>query len=158
MEQGIRWEQRFSNFVKALRKLSQAVEYIKHNFIDEDEPIDDSDKGYVLDEMIKEGLIQRFEYTHELAWNVMKDYATYQGNTNVGGSRDATREAFQLKLVSDGKIWMDMIGSRNKTSHTYNEETADEIYSKIMNGYYPAFLEFQKNMEAKRSGEQGKLL
>lgn len=158
MEQEIRWEQRFSNFVKALRKLSQAVEYIKHNFIDEEEPIDDSDLGYVLDEMIKEGLIQRFEYTHELAWNVMKDYATFQGNTNVGGSRDATREAFQLKLVSDGKIWMDMIGSRNKTSHTYNEETADEIYSKIMNEYYPAFLEFQKNMEAKRSGEQGKLL
>jgi nucleotidyltransferase substrate binding protein (TIGR01987 family) len=158
MEQDIRWEQRFSNFLKALRKLSQAVEYIKHNFIDEDEPIDDSNIGYVLDEMIKEGLIQRFEYTHELAWNVMKDYATFQGNTNVGGSRDATREAFQLKLVSDGKIWMDMIGSRNKTSHTYNEETADEIYSKIMNEYYPAFLEFQKNMEAKRSGEQGKLL
>lgn len=158
MEQDIRWEQRFSNFVKALRKLSQAVEYIKHNFIDEDEPIDDSDLGYVLDEMIKEGLIQRFEYTHELAWNVMKDYATFQGNTNVGGSRDATREAFQLKLVFDGRIWMDMIGSRNKTSHTYNEETADEIYSKIMNEYYPAFLEFQKNMEAKRSGEQGKLL
>ncbi|HLT08372.1 MAG TPA: nucleotidyltransferase substrate binding protein [Cyclobacteriaceae bacterium] len=158
MEQDIRWKQRFSNFVKALRKLSQAVEYIRHNLIDEDEPMDDDDLGFVLDEIIKEGLIQRFEYTHELAWNVMKDYAAYQGNTDVGGSRDATREAFQLKLISDGKIWMDMIGSRNKTSHTYNEETADEIYSKILNEYYPAFLEFQKNMEAKRSGEQGKLL
>jgi nucleotidyltransferase substrate binding protein (TIGR01987 family) len=155
MEQDIRWEQRFSNFVKALRKLSQAVEYIKDNLINEDEPIDGSDIGHVLDEMIKEGLIQRFEYTHELAWNVMKDYATFQGNPNVGGSRDATREAFQLKLVSDGKIWMDMIGSRNKTSHTYNEETADEIYSKILTEYYPAFLEFQKNMENKKSGEQG---
>lgn len=121
MEQDIRWEQRYSNFVKALRKLSQAVEYIKHNIIDEDEPIDNSDIGYVLDEMIKDGVIQRFEYTHELAWNVMKDYATFQGNSNVGGSRDATREAFQLKLVSDGKVWMDMIGSRNKTSHTYDK-------------------------------------
>ena len=112
----------------------------------------------MLDEIIKEGLIQRFEYTHELAWNVMKDYAIYQGNTSVGGSRDATREAFQLQLVSDGKVWMEMIGSRNKTSHTYNEETADEIYSQILNAYFPAFLEFQKNMEAKRSGEQGQLL
>ncbi|MGY6560804.1 MAG: nucleotidyltransferase substrate binding protein [Luteibaculaceae bacterium] len=126
--------------------------------MDESKPIDAGDLGYVLDEMIKEGLIQRFEYTHELAWNVMKDYAKFQGNTNVGGSRDATREAFQLKLISEGKIWMDMIGSRNKTSHTYNEETTDEIYSKIMDDYYPAFLEFQKNMEEKRSGEQGKLL
>jgi nucleotidyltransferase substrate binding protein (TIGR01987 family) len=86
----------------------------------------------------------------------MKDYAFYPGNTNVEGSRDATREAFQLKLISDGEIWMDMIGSRNKTSINHNEEIADEIFSKILNEYYPAFLEFHKNMEAKRSGEQGK--
>lgn len=158
MEPDIRWKQRFSNFVRALHKLSQAVEYIKHNFMEEDDPIDEGDLGFVLDEMIKEGLIQRFEYTHELAWNVMKDYAAYQGNANVGGSRDATREAFQLKLISNGKVWMDMIGSHNKTSHTYNEETADEIYSRILNEYYPAFLEFQENMEVKRSGEQGQLL
>lgn len=158
MDSEIKWEQRFSNFEKALNKLSQAVEYIKHNLIDENEPIDDSDTRHVLDEIIKEGLIQRFEYTHELAWKVMKDYATYQGNPNVGGSMDATREAFQLKLVADGNVWMDMIGSRNKTSHTYNEETADEIYERIMNGFYQAFLEFQKNMEAKRNEEQGKFL
>lgn len=158
MEPDIRWEQRFSNYNKALAKLSQAVEYIRHNLLADGNPIDDSDSGYVLDEMIKEGLIQRFEYTHELAWNVMRDYAVYQGNSSIGGSRDATREAFQLQLVSDGQVWMDMIGSRNKTSHTYNETTADEIYGKILQEYYPAFLEFQKNMEAKRSGKQGNLL
>ena len=101
--------------------------------------------------MIKEGLIQRFEYTHELAWNVMKDYAAYQGNAGVGGSRDASREAFQLNLISDGSVWMDMIGSRNKTTHTYNEETADEIYYRILDDYYPAFLDFQKNMDTRRS-------
>lgn len=157
MEKDIRWEQRFSNYIKALDKLTQAVEYIKKNVSDKD-PIEDEEWGDVLDEIIKEGLIQRFEYTHELAWNVMKDYATYQGNPNIGGSRDATREAFQLKLFSDGKTWMDMIGSRNKTSHTYNEETADEIYSKILHEFYPAFLEFRNNMETKRSGEQGNLL
>lgn len=158
MEQDIRWEQRFSNFVKALHKLTQAVEYIKNNFINEAEPIDGSDLGYILDEIIREGLIQRFEYTHELAWNVMKDYATYQGNNSVGGSRDATREGFQLKLVSNGEVWMNMIGSRNKTSHTYNEETANEIYLKILNDYYPAFLEFLQNMEHKKRGDQRLLL
>lgn len=158
MEQDIRWEQRFSNFNKALRKLSQAIDYIRHNIIDVDEPLDESDKGFVLDEMIKEGLIQRFEYTHELAWNVMKDYATYQGNTTVGGSRDATREAFSLQLIRDGNVWMDMIGSRNMTSHTYNDATAEEIYRKVLKDYYPAFLEFQKNMELKRSRKQEDLL
>ena len=142
MNADVRWKQRFENFQKAFQKLVEAVAYIKNN---------DSKVEVILDEIIKEGLIQRFEYTHELAWNVMKDYATYQGNTTVGGSRDATREAFQLQLMSDGAVWMDMIGSRNKTSHTYNEATADEIYLKILNDYFPAFLEFQKNMEYKMS-------
>lgn len=49
---------------------------------------------------------------------------------------------------------MDMIGSRNKTSHTYNEETADEIYLKIINDYHPAFIEFKNKMEKKKSDEQ----
>lgn len=155
MEQDIRWEQRFSNFVKALHKLSQAVEYIKNNLLEDDHESEGLD--YVLDEIIREGLIQRFEYTHELAWNVMKDYAVFQGNTSIGGSRDASREAFQLKIISNGQVWMDMIGSRNKTSHTYNEEVANEIFVKIMKEYYPAFLEFQQIMESKKSDEQGKL-
>lgn len=159
MEQDIRWHQRFSNYNKALLKLEQAIAYIKHNFIeDEEDKMDSKDLGYVLDEMIKEGLIQRFEYTHELAWNVMKDYAEYQGNNSVGGSRDATREALQLKIIEKGEVWMDMIQSRNKTTHTYNESTANEIYRKIIENYFPLFLAFKIKMEEKRSGEQQKLL
>lgn len=157
MEKDIRWEQRFSNFNKALKKLSEAVEYIQKKFDQQNELLDDHEFSFVLDEIVKEGLIQRFEYTHELAWNVMKDYAHYQGNFEVSGSRDATREAFQLQLISDGKLWMDMIGSRNKTSHTYNDETADEIYEKILKSYFPALLKFQTTMENLRSGNQGKL-
>jgi len=152
MEKDIRWEQRFSNYIKAVDKLSQSVKYIEENF-DTEESLEDE----ILDEMIKEGLIQRFEYTHELAWNVMKDYAEYQGNSSIGGSRDASREAFQLKLITNGHIWMDMITSRNKTSHTYNEETANEIYDKILKEYYPAFIEFKDIMEEKRSGKQSNL-
>lgn len=99
----------------------------------------DNIEDEILDEMVKEGLIQRFENTHELAWNVMKDYTEYQENSTIGGSRDASREALQLKIISHGEIWMDMIQSRNKTSHTYNEETANEIYTKILKEYYPVF-------------------
>lgn len=152
MTQDVRWEQRFSNFIKALKKLEDAVAYIKHNYGDED--ADPEDIGLLIEEMMKESLIQRFEYTHELAWNVMKDYAIYQGNAQVAGSRDATREAFQLNLISDGHLWMDMIASRNKTSHTYNEETANEIFTKIINDYANAFAMFRKVMEDKRSGQQ----
>ena len=151
----IRWEQRFSNFTRAMDKLQQSVDYIHKNFELEN---DGTTEDEILDEMIKEGLIQRFEYTHELAWNVMKDYAEYQGNSTIGGSRDASREALQLKILSEGEIWMDMIVSRNKTSHTYNEETANEIYLKILKEYYPAFINFRNLMEQKRSGKQGEIV
>jgi nucleotidyltransferase substrate binding protein (TIGR01987 family) len=152
-----RWHQRLSNYNKALNKLENAVEFINISFLDENEK-KIMDLGLVLDEMIKEGLIQRFEYTHELAWNLMKDYAEYQGNNNVGGSRDATREALQLKIIEDGEIWMDMIQSRNKTTYTYNEATANEIYHKILEEYFPLFLKFRNKMEEKRSGDQQNLL
>lgn len=147
----IRWEQRFSNFNKALLKLEQSVNYINHNVLDNE------DLGYIIDELIKEGLIQRFEYTHELAWNVMKDYALFQGNSTIGGSRDATREAYKLQIIENADVWMDMIQSRNKTSHTYNVEIANEIFGKIIHEYFQLFLDFQKTMEEKRSGEQNKL-
>lgn len=157
MGEDIRWQQRFSNFRKALSKLSQSVEFIKLNAQKGNSRFEENNLASVLDELIKEGLIQRFEYTHELAWNVMKDYAIYQGNNNVGGSRDATREAFQLQLISDGQVWMEMINSRNKTSHTYDQETADDIYFKILNEYFPAFIAFENKMQSKISSDQYKL-
>lgn len=153
----IRWEQRFSNYNKAITKLEESVKYIQQNFLDNEGELDTEDLGYVVDELIKEGLIQRFEYTHELAWNVMKDYAFFQGNSTVGGSRDATREAFKLQIINSPDTWMDMIQSRNKTSHTHNEETANEIFGKIINDYFPLFLDFRNVMEEKRSSEQRNL-
>jgi nucleotidyltransferase substrate binding protein (TIGR01987 family) len=157
MSQEIRWQQRFSNYVKALEKLKQSVEYIRHDLLP-DEDAESEAEGETLDavlnEMIKEGLIQRFEYTHELAWNTMKDYADYQGIQNIGGSRDATREAFQMNLIKDAHVWMEMIKSRNLTTHTYNKDVADDIYVKILRQYFSAFLDFESIMEEKRSGNQ----
>ncbi|MDF1576664.1 MAG: nucleotidyltransferase substrate binding protein [Bacteroidales bacterium] len=139
-DKDIRWEQRFSNFNKALKKLTDAVGYIDTDFENAD---------VVLEEIIMEGFIHRFEYTFELAWNVMKDYALYQGNSDIGGSRDAIRYAFSTKLIADGDRWMDMLKSRVKTAHTCNEETAHEIFKKILEEYHPAFLQFQRVMEGK---------
>ncbi len=149
----IRWEQRFSNFKKALMKLSEAVGYIKDERYRRLQQSDDDETNHVVDEIIREGLIQRFEYTYEMAWNVMKDYALYQGNTEIGGSRDAIRFAFSTQLIDDGDMWMDMIKSRIKTSHTYDEETASEIFLKVVGEYHPAFLAFQEVMERKRLGD-----
>ena len=154
--QDIRWQQRFSNYIRAFSKLEQAVLKIKEEYpVEEDGTIDEDS---FLDDIIKEGLIQRFEYTHELAWNVMKDFFENAGNNNIFGSKDVTREAFAAGLITNGEVWMDMIKSRNKTSHTYNEETADDIFMKIIHEYYQEFNQFSARMEALRSGEQEKLL
>jgi len=152
MTEDVRWHQRFSNYRKALKKLSQAIYIITLNNTND---IDDEDMMLEIEQVLKEGLIQRFEYTHELAWNVMKDFAEYQGNSTIKGSRDATREAFKMQLLGDAEIWMDMLKSRNITSHTYIKETAEEIYLKIVNQYYSQFILFEKIMEELRIGKQG---
>ena len=152
-DQDIRWQQRFSNFVKAYSKLDQAVQKIQEEYpIKEDGTIEEDS---FLDDIIKEGLIQRFEYTHELAWNVLKDFLENAGNNNIFGSKDATREAFAAGLISNGEVWMDMIKSRNKTSHTYNQETADDLFMKIVNYYHQEFYQFKNRMEALQSGASG---
>jgi len=139
-QKDIRWEQRFSNFNKALKQLQVAIDITAD--LDRQDPITD---------LQKEGLIQRFEYTHELAWNVMKDYSEYQGKTDVKGSRDATREAFKMGLIENGETWMDMIETRNDTSHTYNEDITEEIFGKIVSSYYPLFMAFHAKMGEYRS-------
>ena len=126
----IRWKQRFANYLKALSQLSRFIE-----------------KGD-LNELEKQGLIQSFEYTYELAWNVIKDFYEYQGMTDIQGSRDAIRTAFKMGLIDDGNGWMQMIGSRIKSSHTYNEEIAQEINDAIQSTYFDLFIRFKIKMES----------
>jgi len=130
-KEDIRWHQRLNNYKKGLSQLNKAVEISQQR---------------ELNELERQGLIQSFEFTHELAWNVMKDYFYYQGNIEIRGSRDATREAFKYNLISSGEVWMDMITSRNKTTHTYDEETANEIVQRILNDYIFLLNDFEKKM------------
>lgn len=147
-ENDVRWEQRFSNFKKALKKLEEGAQYIKDNYIDDEELESDEELNDVMNDLIKQGIIQSFEFTHELAWNVIKDYAAYQGNPNVSGSRDASRAGFEMGLIQNGEPWMEMINSRNRTTHTYDKGTASEIFIKILNDYLPAFLSLKEKMES----------
>ncbi len=77
----------------------------------------------------------------------MKDYFIYQGNTRIMGSRDATREAFQKNMIADGENWMNMIVTRNKALHTYDEITVAEVIRLTTTNYYSLFLEFEKVMQ-----------
>ena len=136
----IRWIQRFQNYRKALEQLRQAVQL---------------SQSRELSNLENQGMIQAFEFTHEMAWNVMKDFSEYQGDSTVKGSRDATRSAFKLELIEDGEGWMDMLRSRNLTSHTYNENVAEEIVGDIIKRYFKLFEAFEQTMEQLRSGLQG---
>lgn len=136
----IRWKQRFANYKKALRKLHLAIEIIKASA--------GTDVDNDIDDLQQEGLIQRFEYTHQLAWNVMKDYAQYQGSVDIGGSRDAIRTALQMGLIENGADWMSTIESRNITSHAYDEDKVDQISDLIIYTYLSLFDAFEQKMEA----------
>lgn len=130
MDEDIRWKQRFSSYKKALDQLKKFI-----------------DKGE-LSELEAQGLIKSFEYTFELSWNTLKDFLEYRGQSNIYGSRDAIRKAFQLGLISEGEGWMDMLKSRNRTSHTYNEETAKEINEAVIHVYYPLFQQLKEKLES----------
>jgi nucleotidyltransferase substrate binding protein (TIGR01987 family) len=102
-----------------------------------------------LSELEEQGLIPSFEFTHELAWNVMKDWFDYQGTSGLSGSREVTREAFARGLIADGEVWMEMFRSRNLSSHTYNLETARQIAGAILKRYIDPFEHFLAHMELK---------
>jgi nucleotidyltransferase substrate binding protein (TIGR01987 family) len=130
-EQDIRWQQRFANYRRALAQLTRFMQRTD------------------LNELEEQGLIQAFEYTHELAWNTLRDLLLYQGiAAALLGSRDAIREAFRLGLLEDGELWMDMIKSRNLTSHTYNESVVKQIVTAIGGRYHAAFLALEKRLAA----------
>jgi nucleotidyltransferase substrate binding protein (TIGR01987 family) len=131
MEADVRWKQRIENYSTALAQLRSAIQ----------ETANPSN-------LEKEGTIQRFEFTHELAWKVMKDYLQYEGIVGITGSRSATREAFNKGLISNGQVWMDMIESRNKTVHTYLEDILTTEYDTIVNTYFPLFEQFYQKMKS----------
>ena len=133
MTQDIRWKQRFSNFRKALQTLADAALLAETRS---------------LSKLEQQGLIQGFEFTHELAWNVLKDYLEEQGFVGIIGSKNATRQAFKNGLIADGEAWMDMIKARNLTSHTYNTELAEGIANDILQRFYPAFAALAETFNA----------
>jgi nucleotidyltransferase substrate binding protein (TIGR01987 family) len=129
MAEDIRWKQRFDNYRRALHQLTLAVQLL------EQRPLSDLEQ---------QGMIQGFEFTHELAWNVLKDYLEYEGIQGLVGSRSTVREAFKRGLITDGEAWMDMIEKRNLSSHTYNLDVATQLVAAIRDAYHPAFLVLQE--------------
>ena len=133
MEEDIRWKQRFQNYKKALATVKGAVELASSR---------------ELSDLEKQGLIKGFEFTFELAWNLIKDYLEEQGITDIIGSKGAVRHAFNKGLVKDGQVCMDMIEARNISSHTYDEETAKKLIERITAIFYGEFITFSEKIDS----------
>lgn len=118
MEEDIRWMQRFEHFKTALTQLENALQIDQPSVVE------------------RAGIIQIFEFSAELAWNTLRDLLEYQGERNITGSRDAINMAFRNGLIGDGSMWLNMIKSRNLSSHIYNESIAREILADIRLHYY----------------------
>ena len=137
MTADVRWQQRFSNFCRALEQLDSFFE------------------PPALNEREHQGLIKAFEYCFELGWNTLRDLLRSQGNATLLGSRDTLREAFRLGLIRDGEGWMLMIQDRNLTTHTYNRATAEGIAGNIRERYRPCFQQLRVRLEERQRQEQG---
>ncbi len=138
----IRWIQRFKNYQKALARLTDAVELSRQR---------------TLSELEMQGLVQAFEFTHELAWNTLKDFLESRGGKKLFGSKDATREAFANGLVENGEIWMTMIRDRNQSTHTYNMAVVRGIVASITTDYiaeYTRLLERLRDLEEEELEEE----
>jgi nucleotidyltransferase substrate binding protein (TIGR01987 family) len=135
----VRWQQRFQNYQLALTRLSAAVA------LSQQRPLSDLER---------QGLVQAFEFTHELAWNVLKDYLEEQGVMEIIGSKTVSRAAFRSGLIEDGEAWMEMIKARNLSSHTYQEEIAENIVKAILARFYPALLAMERRFAAVRAQER----
>ncbi|MBV5302198.1 MAG: nucleotidyltransferase substrate binding protein [Methylococcales bacterium] len=133
--QDTRWKQRFSNFSRALSLLREAME-------------EDLDS---LKQLEKEGIIQRFEYTFELAWKVLKDKMEFDGIVlDQISPKAVVRQAFAAKYINDPDTWLKMIGDRNLMSHTYDFMKFEAVIQSIADAYLPMLDEwyFSLLMEA----------
>ena len=127
----VRWHQRLQNFEKALGQLTEFVELPS------------------LNKFEKQGFVQCFEYTFELAWKTLKDFLESQGHV-INSPRMAIQVSFQSQLIEDGHAWLEALQKRNLMAHTYSEELIEEAERLIRYEYYPLLQDvFKALMERK---------
>ena len=119
----IRWKQRFRNFDRAFVLLREAME----------------NGPSALNQLEKEGVVQRFEYCFELAWKTVKDYLEQGGVVFATVTpRQVLKDAFAAKILPDGQVWIDMLDHRNLLSHTYNLASFEKAVEAIDQRYLVA--------------------
>jgi nucleotidyltransferase substrate binding protein (TIGR01987 family) len=131
----IRWKQRFENFDRACKLLSEALQ----------------NGPSALSALEKEGVIQRFEYSLELAWKTVKDYLEEGGSIiSPVTPRQVLKDAFAAKIISDGQVWIDMVDHRNLLSHNYDLAVFEKAVEDIAARYLPAMKSLREFFVAQR--------
>lgn len=126
-----KWVDRLTLFSNALRRLTEVVELCHVR------PLNDYER---------DSLIKRFEFTYEMAWKLLMSYEKYNGVEQILGSKDVVRHATGMTLIDNGEAWMDMIDSRNQTSHLYDEEMTVDVVDDILHTYHPLFVALRDRM------------
>jgi nucleotidyltransferase substrate binding protein (TIGR01987 family) len=131
----IRWKQRFENYEKALALLREALADIES-----------------LSKLEKEGAVQRFEFTFELAWKTLKDYLVHSGVAlDEITPSNVIKQAFAAKIISDGQLWIDMLRCRNLMSHTYDEAVFDQAVHEMAGRFLRGLDELHSFLEEKKA-------
>jgi nucleotidyltransferase substrate binding protein (TIGR01987 family) len=134
MSKDVRWKQRFQNFSKALALLREPF----------------TREASSLSDLEKEGIVQRFEITFELAWKTLKDYLVFNGVAfQQITPRNVIKQAFSSKVIADGQLWIDMLDRRNLLSHIYDESLLDETVNLVATRFLPAFEQLFGLLEGK---------
>jgi nucleotidyltransferase substrate binding protein (TIGR01987 family) len=120
MTSDVRRRQRFENFERAFGLLKEAFTRTPE----------------AMSDLEKEGAIQRFEYTFELAWKTLKDYLVYNGVAfDQITPRSVIKQAFAAKIIQDGQTWIEMLDQRSLMSHTYDDESFRIAFDSISRSY-----------------------
>jgi nucleotidyltransferase substrate binding protein (TIGR01987 family) len=120
----VRWKQRLQSYARALALLEDALK----------------DGPQALNPLEKEGTVQRFEFTLELGWNLLKDYLEASGSALVSVTpKSVINSAFSARLLPDAQIWIDMLQWRNWLSHRYDETLLEDGVQLIHQQFLPAF-------------------
>lgn len=120
-----RWLYRFDNYKRAFALLREAIELANVR---------------KLSALEEEGIIQRFEYTWELAWKLLADLLAAEGvSLETITPRSVIRAAFAARLIADGEAWMGALDARNRMAHTYNLAEFEIVVAEIQTSYLSLF-------------------
>ncbi len=105
--------------------------------------------GDTPNSVVRDGVIQRFEFTTELAWKATREYLLDQGYADINSPKAVMRQAYADGLITDQSGWLKLLEDRNLTSHIYNDATASEIFQRISTSHLALFQALSKKLEGK---------